>query len=291
MKISLTFDFDAMSVWLGSAGSTNPSAISRGEFGAVGLTRILAILKQRDLQATFFVPGHSALAWPKLVKQIIAEGHEIGHHGWVHENPAEFNENGEREILEKGLEALQKVAGVNPLGYRSPAWDFSTRTTQLLLEYDFVYDSSFMGDDFNPYYLRVGDKYSADSPYIYGQPVDLVELPVNWSLDDFPQFEFVFGTMQALNYPRQTEQYWCDEFDWANSQCSEGLFSLTLHPQVIGRGSRLAMLERLIDYYQEHGEFVRMIDYAMQWRNSMPLEHWLNGDSVHLGQLTQSEKY
>ena len=288
MKISLTFDFDAMSVWLGSAGSTNPSAISRGEFGAVGLTRILAMLKQRGLQATFFVPGHSALAWPKLVKQIVAEGHEIGHHGWVHENPADFDEAGEREILDKGLEALQKVAGVKPLGYRSPAWDFSARTTQLLQEYDFVYDSSFMGDDFNPYYLRVGDNYSTDSPYIFGQPVDLVELPVNWSLDDFPQFEFVFGTMQALNYPRQTEQYWRDEFDWANSQCGDGLFSLTLHPQVIGRGSRLAMLERLIDYYQEHGEFVRMIDYATQWRNSMPLEHWFNGDSVHLGQLAQS---
>jgi peptidoglycan/xylan/chitin deacetylase (PgdA/CDA1 family) len=110
---------------------------------------------------------------------------------------------------------------------------------------------------------------------------------VNWSLDDFPQFEFVFGTMMAMNYPRQLEQYWRDEFDFAASQCSDGLFSLTLHPQVIGRGSRLAMLERLIDYYREHCEFVRMLDYASSWRQKNPLDQWCYGESLHLGQSIQ----
>lgn len=269
----LTFDFDAMSVWLGSAKSSNPSMISRGEFGAIGVERILNLLSKKQITATFCVPGHTALAFPDLVRRIACEGHEICHHGWIHENPADFDEQGERTILDKGLEALYKVAGVTPVGYRSPAWDFSERTVSLLLEYGFEYDSSLMGNDFSAYYVREGDQFSNNAPYIFGKTVPLVELPVNWSLDDFPNFEFVFGAMQSMKTPRELEGYWRDEFDWAAQNVPDGIFTLTFHPQVVGRGSRMAMLERLIDHMNGACTFSTMMDYARTWkaRNSLPI--------------------
>ncbi len=121
LRCALTFDFDAMSLWIGSYQSRNPSMISRGEFGAVAVPRILDLLKKHGLAASFFIPGHTALAYPDLVRRIHGEGHEIGHHGWVHENPVDFDEAGERANIDRGLEALAKAANVTPKGYRSPA--------------------------------------------------------------------------------------------------------------------------------------------------------------------------
>lgn len=112
-----------MSVWPGSLASRNPSTISRGEFGAVAVPRLLCLLERHAIPATFCIPDHTALAYPDLVRRIAAEGHEITHHGWVHENPADFDEAGERANLERGLEVLHKMAGIRPTGYRSPAWD------------------------------------------------------------------------------------------------------------------------------------------------------------------------
>ena len=164
LSCALTFDFDATSVWIGSFGSRNPSTLSRGEFGAVAVPRILALLKAHDIPATFCIPGHTAYAYPDLVRRIADEGHEIAHHGWVHENPAAFDEAGERANLERGFEALHKVARVTPTGYRSPAWDFSERTVRLLVEFGFRYDSSLMGQDFTPYDARAEDRFDQVSP-------------------------------------------------------------------------------------------------------------------------------
>ncbi len=251
-SVCLTFDFDAMSVWIGSAKSNNPSMISRGEFGAVAVPRILALLKKYNVTATFCIPGHTAYAFPDLTKEIRDARHEIAHHGWVHENPADFDEAGERDLIEKGLEALQKVADVRPTGYRSPAWDLSPSSVKILKEYDFLYDSSCMGNDFSPYYLRIGDKWSTTEPYQFGQKTDLVEIPVWWGLDDFPPFEFVPGFMTAMNSPSVVEESWRAEFDWAYANIPDGVQTITMHPQVIGRGSRILMLERLIQHMQKH---------------------------------------
>jgi peptidoglycan/xylan/chitin deacetylase (PgdA/CDA1 family) len=270
ISCALTFDFDAMSLWIGSYKTLNPATVSRGEFGAVAVPRILELLKRHDIPATFYIPGHTALAYPDLTRRIAAEGHEIGHHGWVHENPAEFDEAGERLNLDRGLEALHEVAGIVPLGYRSPAWSFSDNTARLLLEYGFVYDSSLMGSDFTPYYIRVGDRYDDKSPYVFGQSVEIVELPVSWVLDDFPHFEFDGRSVPGLSAPSKVEAIWQDEFDYAHRNVPGGLFSLTMHPQVIGRGHRLMMLDRLIDRFKGAPEvrFVRMIDYAARWREA-----------------------
>src|SRR5918911_221130 len=113
-SVCLTFDFDGMSSWIGSWQSNNPSMISRGEFAIIGLERILALLAKHHAPATFFVPGHTAWAWPDLVRRIADEGHEIGHHGWVHENPASLEREAERTVLERGFEALDFAAGVRP---------------------------------------------------------------------------------------------------------------------------------------------------------------------------------
>ncbi len=279
---ALTFDFDAMSVWLGSYKSRNPSVISRGEFGAVAVPRILDLLAKHNVPGSFCIPGHTALAYPALVKRIRDEGHEIAHHGWVHENPADFDEAGERENLEQGLKALKNVAGVTPKGYRSPAWDFSENTVKILLDYGFLYDSSLMGSDFLPYYARMGDRYDDKSPYVFGPNVDLVELPVTWLLDDFPHFEFA-GDTQGLSAPSKVEEIWRAEFDYGRLNVPGGLFNLTMHPQVIGRGHRLMMLERLIAYFKGLPDvtFTTLADYAETWRAANPLDRWRSAGDVH----------
>ena len=286
LSCCLTFDFDAMSAWIGSFRSNNPSMISRGEFGAVvGLPRVLDLLEGRGIRATFCVPGHAALAYPGLVGRIHERGHEIVHHGWVHENPADFDRDGERWNLERGLEALDETAGVRPEGYRSPAWDFSENTVELLLEYGFLYDSSCMGGDFYPYYLRKGDEWSTTGPYVFGETCELVEIPVTWGLDDFPAFEYVPGQNTGLKAPSAVEEIWKGDFEYAHERCPGGVYDLTMHPQVVGRGHRMLMLERLIDHFSGHSGvvFESLGDYAKRWKTANPLEEWKAANSLYSG--------
>lgn len=269
LSCCLTFDFDAMSVWIGSFGSNSPSTISRGEFGAVAVPRILEILSKNEIRSTFCIPGHTAFAYPELVRAIHGGGHEIAHHGWVHENPASLDRDAERTVLLRGLEALERTAGVRPVGYRSPAWDLSPDSVGLLLDEGFLYDSSCMGNDFSPYYLRQGDAWSTTEPFVFGEPCDLVEVPVTWGLDDFPVFEFVPGG-PGLSSPSAVEEIWRGDFDYAYANCPGGVYTLTMHPQVIGRGHRLLMLERLIDYFKSHPGvvFESMGAYVQRWKSA-----------------------
>ena len=259
LSCCITFDFDGMSSWIGSAKSNNPSMISRGQFGAVAIPRILDLLDRYQIRSSFAIPGHTAYAYPRLVAEIHDRGHELVHHGWVHENPADFDEAGERNLLEQGLEALYRVAGVRPIGYRSPAWDFSERTVELLIEYGFSYDSSCMGHDFYPYYLRRGDQWSTTTAYQFGEVTELVELPVTWGLDDFPVSECVIGLNEGLRAPSAVEEMWRDDFDYARANYVDGLFTLTLHPQTIGRGNRMLML---IDTRLHISDYDRALRYV-----------------------------
>ncbi|MEA2527141.1 MAG: peptidoglycan-N-acetylglucosamine deacetylase [Thermomicrobiales bacterium] len=272
--VCLTFDFDAISIWIGPFAATSPSMISRGEFGVVGVERILRLLEQRGIRATFFVTGHTAETYPESLRAIVAAGHEVGHHGYLHENPCAL-ESREREeqVLLRGLEALDKVAGVRPVGYRSPAWDNSPYTIELLLKHGFRYESSLMGKDFEPHWCRLGDVIQADGPYLFGQPVDLVELPVSWILDDWPHFEYLSlgGRISpGLSAPSKVEEIWRGEFDFMYRDVPGGLYTLTMHPQVIGRGHRLLMLERLVDYMAGHEEvrFTTLGEAAEGFRRS-----------------------
>jgi peptidoglycan/xylan/chitin deacetylase (PgdA/CDA1 family) len=272
LSVCLTFDFDALSLWVGSFKSTNPSQISRGEFGAFALPRILELLGRQEIRATFFVPGHTALAYPQLVCRIRDDGHEIGHHGWVHENPADLDAAGERDVFERGLDALDRAAGVRPRGYRAPGCVLTANTPDILLEHGIVYGSNCCATDFWAYYLRKGDRWSTDAPYEFGEPVELVEIPVSVLLNDFPYFEgFSTG---ALHPPSLVREIWQGEFDYARANCPGGVYDLCMHPQVIGRGSRLTMLEQFVEYMRSRGDvlFEPAIDYAERWKAAHPLE-------------------
>src|SRR5690606_8809572 len=215
--VCLTFDFDAISLWIGPFRATSPSVISRGEFGVVGVARILKLLDRTGIKGTFFITGHTADTYPESVKAIVAAGHEVGHHGYLHENPVVLSQEEERTVLEKGLAALDRAAGVRSVGYRSPSWDNSPHTIHLLQEYGFRYESSLMGHDFMPYWARVGDVIHKDRGYEFGIPSDIVEMPVSWILDDFPHFEYVRTETRlspGLSAPSKVEEIWRGEFDF-----------------------------------------------------------------------------
>jgi peptidoglycan-N-acetylglucosamine deacetylase len=283
LSVCLTFDFDALSPWaLGMAGR-NVAALSRGEFGAVAVPRILALLERHEIPATFFVPGHTALAYPDLVRRIRDAGHELGHHGWVHEPLSELDPAREREVLQRGLDALERVAGVRPTGYRAPNVDVSVSTVEILLEHGFVYDASFSGSDFEPYYLRRGDQFPPDGEYVFGESVDLVGIPFSWGLSDFQYFEFVPGVTFRQDPASAVYEIWLGELEWAHTNVPGGVYDLTMHPQAIGRGHRLIMVERLIGVAKEleGAVFERLGDYATRWRAEHPLAEWLAGEPVH----------
>lgn len=273
--VCLTFDFDAISLWIGPFGATSPSMISRGEFGVVGVRRILRLLDREAIRATFFVTGHTAETYPDALRDIVAAGHEIGHHGYLHENPAALETRAREEaVLLRGLDALDRVAGIRPVGYRSPSWDNSPHTVELLLAHGFRYESSLMGDDFTPYRCRIGDVIQPDGPYLFGEETALVEMPVSWVLDDFPHFEYV-GLRGNLRVPglsaaSKVEEIWRDEFAFLHRDVPGGVFTLTMHPQVIGRGHRMLMLERLIGFMRgyEGVRFAALGEAAEAWRRN-----------------------
>jgi peptidoglycan/xylan/chitin deacetylase (PgdA/CDA1 family) len=264
--VCLTFDFDALSVWLSDCASVTPAMLSRGEYGArVGLPRILALLAAHDVPATFFVPGHTAESFPAAVEAILNAGHELAHHGYGHEDPSTQSLDQERRSLERGLAVLGHFLGHPPLGYRSPSWDYSAVTLSLLLEYGFVYDSSLFAGDFQPYHPRLGDRVGPGEPLRVGREVDLWEFPVDFCLDDWPHFTFNFDPPRAgLAAPSQVFEVWAGDFDYMVAHEAGGVFTLTMHPQVIGRGHRLALLERFIQHVYATGaaRFARMGDVA-----------------------------
>jgi peptidoglycan/xylan/chitin deacetylase (PgdA/CDA1 family) len=252
----------------------NVAALSRGEFGAYALPRILDLLERHGVPATFFIPGHTALAYPELVRRIAAAGHELGHHGFVHEPLSQLDADREREILQLGLDALDRVAGVRPTGYRAPGVDVSVNTVDILVEHGFLYDASFSATDFEPYYLRSGDRFPAEGPYEFGKRVDLVGIPFSWGLSDFQYFEFVPPALPRQDAPSIVYEIWHGELVWAHEHVAGGVFDLTMHPQAIGRGSRLVIVERLIEAAKalDGVVFERLGDYAARWRAEHPLE-------------------
>jgi len=272
-SVCLTFDFDALSPWVFEMAEGNVAALSRGEFGAVAVPRILDVLDRHDVPATFFVPGHSALAYPELVREIRDRGHELGHHGWVHEGLSQVDRATEQRYLVRGLEALHEVAGVRPAGYRAPGVDVSVNTVELLLEHGFRYDASFSATDFEPYYLRTGDRFPPDGPYEFGKRVDLVGVPFAWHLSDFQYFEFVGGGLVRQDAPSTVFEIWDGELRWGHANVPGGMFVLTMHPQAIGRGPRLAIVEQLIETAEglEGATFERVGDYVERWRAANPL--------------------
>lgn len=267
--VCLSFDFDTMSASI-LRGWDTPTMLSRGEFGArVGIVRVLDLLKEYGIRASFFIPGYSADSFPERVRAIQAQGHEIANHGYLHEPPAQATADAdqERAVLRKGSDTLERVTGVRPVGYRSPSWDLSEHSIRLLREEGFLYDSSLMADDYRPYLCREGDRINRESGYVMGTETDLVELPISWILDDFPYFE-LRPDRAIMAQPAHVYEIWRDEFDYMYERVPGGVYTLTMHPQVIGRGHRMMMLERLIQHMRSRSgvRFTTQEDVAREFQ-------------------------
>jgi peptidoglycan/xylan/chitin deacetylase (PgdA/CDA1 family) len=269
----LTFDFDVISPWL-FRGQNTPTAISRGEFGLVGAERVLALLERFEIKSTWFIPGHTIDTFPEACEKVVAAGHEIGHHGYLHEPPALVDREQEEAILERGIECIERLAGSPPAGYRSPSWDLSPHTVDLLLAHGFLYDSSMMAHDHRPYPARRGDVMEKER-VIFGEQSRLLEMPISWSLDDFPHFEyrrFPDGSLQeGLKTAGGVLENFVDDFRYLAQTDEHGVLTYTFHPQVVGRGHRMLMLERLIEELVDLGaEFARMDEAAGQFMHVLP---------------------
>ena len=195
------------------------------------------LLKKSSIPATFFVPAVTALLYPDEQRRVIAEGHEIGLHGWIHELNSILPEKDERELHLRSAETLTGITGIRPVGMRTPSWDFSPATLTIQREMGLLYDSSLMADD-DPYELNQD-----------GEPTGIVELPVEWIRDDAVYFNMNrFQALRPYTPPTAVLDIFRREFDQAYED--GGLFLLTMHPHVIGYRSRMFILEELIRHMQ-----------------------------------------
>jgi peptidoglycan/xylan/chitin deacetylase (PgdA/CDA1 family) len=254
VAVAFTFDFDAESAWLGSFKVDTPSALSRGAYGAnEGVPRILRLLERYNLPATFFIPGDTADRHPDETRAILNAGHEIGHHGYLHEPPPTLTLEEERTMIERGLDALDRITGTRPRGYRSPAWELSRSTFSLLEEYGFDYDASQLGAD-RPHWV-------SDA----GRQTRLVEIPSAWELTDSGLFMMVPSAgLTGGKAPSHVEEIWREDFNGMYEEGGDVCFILTMHPQIIGRHHRLRMLERIIQHVLAHDNvwIAQMADIA-----------------------------
>jgi peptidoglycan/xylan/chitin deacetylase (PgdA/CDA1 family) len=245
MDAALTFDFDAEEVWIGEdpANAARPGVLSQGTYGAkVAVPLILELLERHGLKATFFVPGRVGERHPERVREIVAAGHEVGLHGYTHRSPAALSREDEEAELVRARRILEDL-GAQPAGYRSPSWEFSEHTVGLLSAHGLTYSSNFM-DDIRP----------------YRHPSGLVELPVQWILDDAPHFWFSGADWtKKISTTAEVEAIWREEFE--GIRALGGSFVLTMHPQIIGRPGRLAFLDRFVAWMTSHDD-VRVLTCA-----------------------------
>lgn len=279
-------DVDAVGGWLGSyGGEDSPSDIQRGMFaGEVGVPRLLRLFQKYGLRTSWFVPGHSIETFPDQTKMIVDAGHEVGAHGYSHENPVAMTPKQEEDVLARCVELIEKVTGRRPRGYVAPWWEMSDSTASLLSKYGFTYDHSQGLHDFVPFYARFGDKwtkidYSKEAaewmkPLVRGDLIDLVEIGANWYVDDLPPMMFVKKSPNSYGFtnPRHIEEMWRDEFDWVYREYDYAVFPFTIHPDVSGRPQVLLMLERLIEYMNGHDgvSWVTMEEAAEEFRRRYP---------------------
>jgi len=251
--VLLSFDVDNETVSL-RFGEPTIGALSQGEYGArVALGRVLNLLDSQRIPASFFIPAVSLMLHPEMTDLIQRAGHhEFAVHGWIHEMNTQVPADVERDLVKRALDYLTKVTGSKPVGYRAPSWNFSPATLNIIRELGFTYESSMMSDD-RPYELMQD-----------GKATGIVEIPVEWILDDAPLFN-----VQGTNYasPRDVAQVWIDEFDKAWEEGT--MFVLTMHPHITGHRSRIVALELLINHIQKKGNVwfathKQAVDYVKQ---------------------------
>ena len=272
IQVCFNVHFDAVSLWIGSfGGEDSPCDISRGVHAAQeGTPRLLDLLNKYDITTTWNITGHSIESFPKQSEMVVQAGHELGLHGYTHENPLAMTKEQEQAILNKTFDLVVQISGKEPKGYSAPWWELSPNTIDLLLEKGIEYDHSLMENDHSPYYLRRDDSWTkidysqpAETwmkPWKAGSETDLIEIPCSWYLDDAPPVMFVkkFPNSHGWVSPRSIGQMWTDQFDWVYRNRDYGIYNACLHPDASGHPQMLMMLERLIDHMRNH-EGVRFV--------------------------------
>src|SRR5688572_21434502 len=233
--VALSFDSDHDTSEL-RQGGTSIGRLSQGQYGnRQAVPRILALLAKHSVPASFFVPAVVAMLYPDEQRRVVAEGHEIGIHGWIHERNSVLPEASERDLQMRAADMLEKISGQRPVGIRTPSWDFSPNTLAITRDMGLLYDSSLMADD---------DCYEL---LLDGQPTGVVELPVEWIRDDAVYFNMNrFAALRPYTPPSSVLEIFRREFDAAYAE--GGLFQLTMHPHIIGHRSRMMILEELIQH-------------------------------------------
>ena len=233
VAVLLSYDVDNETIQGLRTGNINIGQLSQGQYGSrVALPRIVKLMDEQEIPATFFFPAWSLKLAPEQAGIIQQSGrHEIGVHGWIHELNTSLDGATESRLLAQAVDQIEAITGTRPVGYRAPSWNHSPNTLQIVRDMGFLYESSLMHDD-RPYELLQN-----------GEPTGVVELPVEWILDDAPLLN-PLGT-RYMN-PRDVMQVWMDEFDKAWEEGT--MFLLTMHPHVIGHRSRLVALEGLIEH-------------------------------------------
>jgi peptidoglycan/xylan/chitin deacetylase (PgdA/CDA1 family) len=281
-------DIDSVAGQIGSyGGGDSPNDIQRGIFATeVGVPRLLRLFKKYDMRTSFYIPGHSLETFPKEMDMIVEAGHEIGAHGYLHENPVAMTPTQEEDVLVKSIELIKGLTGEAPKGYVAPWWEMSAVTAALLQKYGFSYDHSQSYRDFQPFYARVGDEWNVIDysktakewmhPLKHGKEIDLVDIGANWYVDDLPPMMFMKNVPNSHGFvsPRDIGQMWIDQFDWVYREMDYGVFPITIHPDVAGRPQVLLMLERVIDHINTHSgvEWVDFNTIADDFRKRFPFE-------------------
>ena len=277
---------DAVAGWLGSyGGEDSPDDISRGMFaGEVGSPRLLQLFERFGIKTSWFIPGHSIETFPEQMKAVAEAGHEIGIHGYSHENPVAMTPEQEEAVLDKCIDLVTKLQGKPPTGYVAPWWEFSAVSNELLIKKGIKYDNSLMHHDFLPYYVRVGNSWtkidyskkpeSWMKPLVRGQQTDLIEIPASWHLDDLPPMMFIKRSPNSHGFvsPDVIEKMWRDQFDWVYREYDYAVFPMTIHPDVSGHPHVLMMLERLYQHIVRHPgvRFCTMNDMANDFAQRHP---------------------
>jgi peptidoglycan/xylan/chitin deacetylase (PgdA/CDA1 family) len=265
--VMLSFDFDAELVWADMDPSVNErlGVRSNGEYGATrGVQRCLDVLSAHSLTCSWMVPGLNIVNYPRQMKAIAERGHEIGNHGWAHENFGHRTLEQQRELLLRTNDAIEQLTGSQPAGFRAPAGELTGDTLRLLTTLGFRWSSSTRSDD-RPLFIEVDEK-----------PTDMVEIPGHWELDDFPFFmfnrsepAFPAGQSRIASYDGVLDN-WKAEFD---AYYEAGLcYVIMFHPQAIGTPGRIQLLEELIEYIKakEGVWFATGMEIADWWRAHGP---------------------
>ncbi|WP_190813047.1 polysaccharide deacetylase family protein [Saccharopolyspora pogona] len=269
LAVSIGSDFDAQSVWMGTFGSASQSHLSRGEFGAVvGVPRLLEVFERFDIKTTWCTPTHTLQTFPEQSRAIVEAGHEIAAHGVYHEPITRLDADEERRLLALQIRQHERILGERPRGYRSPAWDVSDVTFDLLEEFGFGWDSSLMGRDFDVYRPRLVERIDRECGNTFGPERDILEIPVSWYLDDFPALENLPRSV-GMQPTEAVLARWLDSFRFAYERCPGGVFALTVHPQTIARAHHLLMFEAFLGEVASHDGvwFATLSDIAACWQD------------------------